>query len=182
LRNPKTLAVAVLALGLLVAAVVVTRPRDGSSSPDARFGSLGNAPSSVVWAVQAPGGTQLAVIGVPHNRDPLAMAIPDQTNVILPAGNTAVAGQSARNGSQAQAIAQALLRRRVGHYLVSSTGMLAAQIDRLGGIQVQTESTFTSAGHTIQPGDVKMTGAMAVDYITQGSADNATARWEDVLA
>ena len=182
LRNPKTLAVAVLALGLLVAAVVVTRPRDPGSSPETRFGSIGTSPPSVAWAIETPTGTQLAVIGVPHNGAPAAMAIPDQTNVVLPAGNTVAAGQGAADGAQAQAVAQILLRHRVGHYLYSSTGQLASQIDRLGGIQVQTESSFTYNGHTIHPGDVTMTGAMAVAYLTSGSADDATARWEDVLS
>jgi len=182
LRNPRTLAVALLALGLLVAAVVVTRPRDSSSSLETRFGSIGSSPTSIVWAVETPTGTQLAVVGVPHNAAPTAMAIPDQTNVLLPAGNVVLAGQSAANGTQAQAVAQTLLHRRVGHYLYTSTGTLASQIDRLGGIQVQTESGFTYSGHKIQPGNVKMTGAMAVAYLTQGSADDATARWEDVLS
>ncbi|HXY73227.1 MAG TPA: LytR C-terminal domain-containing protein [Actinomycetota bacterium] len=182
LRNPKTLAVALLALALLVAAVVVTRPQGQQPHPDTRFGSLGTSPSSLVWAVQMPTGTQLAVIGVPHTGDPVAMAIPNQTNVTLPAGNVAQAGQSAGSGPQAQAVAQTLLDRRVGHYLFTSPGTLASQIDRLGGIHVQTESAFTYAGHTIQPGSVTMRGAMAVAYLGQGSADDATARWEDVLS
>jgi len=182
LRNPKSLALALLAVALLAAAVLIARPKTAGPSPDAQLTGPGRSPASVVWALREPGRTELAVIGIPHKQPALAMAIPDQTNFALPAGNASTAGQSADNGTQAQAVAQTVTGRRVGHYLFSTMQSLGPLIDRLRGIDVQTESSFTFNGQSIPAGSVKMSGSMAEAYLTQGSAEDATGRWEDVLS
>ena len=182
LRNPKTLAVALLAVALLAAAVLIARPKPPKQSPDAQLTGPGQSPASVVWAVREPGRTELAVIGIPHKQPAMAMAIPDQTSLALPAGNLSTAGESATDGPQALAAAQTVTGRRVGHYLFSNMQSLGPLIDRLRGIEVQTESSFTYNGQSVPAGSVKMSGQMAEAYLTQGSADDATGRWEDVLS
>src|SRR5207249_3536056 len=87
LRNPKTLSAAILALGLLAAAVYVARPgglgRGGGSGPV----DLGPAPPSVAWSLATSQGTQIAVVGTPTGRASVALALPSETHVILPAGD-----------------------------------------------------------------------------------------------
>jgi hypothetical protein len=89
---------------------------------------------------------------------------------------------SADTGPHAQAVAQNVLLRRVGHYLVTTPSNFGKLVDALGGIQVQTEAPFTFGGHRIQPGTITMKGAMAVAYLSQAGDSDVTGRWEDLLA
>ena len=75
-----------------------------------------------------------------------------------------------------------MLLKRIGHYLVTTPANFGKLVDALGGIQVQTEAPFTFNGHRINPGSIKMKGAMAVAYLAQAGTDDVTGRWEDLLA
>jgi hypothetical protein len=182
LRNPKTLTAAILALVLLAAAVYVARPGTLGKTRTPPIGSLGQSPPSVVWAMPTAHGVQLAVIGVPKSGSGLALALPSETHVVLPAGDISTVGASSGSGPRAQAVAQNLLLKRVGHYLVSTPSSLSALVDDLGGVDVQTEGAFTFGGHRIAAGTVRMTGPMALAYLSQAGEAEVTGRWEDVLA
>jgi hypothetical protein len=182
LRNPKTLTAAILAVLLLGAAVYVARPGTLGKPKPPPAGSLGAAPPSVVWAMPTAHGVQLAVVGLPKNGTGIALALPSATHVILPAGDISTIGASAGSGPRAQAVAQNILLKRVGHYLVSTPASLAQLVDDLGGLDIGTEAAFTFGGHKIEAGTVKMTGAMALAYLSQATADDVTGRWEDVIA
>ena len=182
LRNPKTLAAAVLALGLLAAAALVARPGVLGRGGDAGAVDFGPAPPSVVWSLATRHGVQLAVVGLPGNGAGVALALPSQTHVILPAGDISTIGESSGSGPRAQAVAQNVLLKRVGHYLASTPSSFSSLVDAIGPIEVQTEAAFTFGGHRIAAGAVKMTGPGAVAYISQASADDVTGRWEGVLA
>jgi hypothetical protein len=182
LRNPKTLAAAILALALLAAAVYVARPGAGNHDHPRVAGSLGAAPPSVVWMIPTPQGDQIAVVGLPKSGPAVAIAVPSDSHVILPAGDISTVGVSANTGPHAQAVAQNVLLRRVGHYLVTTPANFGKLVDALGGISVQTEAPFTFGGHRIQPGTISMKGAMAIAYLSQAGTGDATGRWEDLLA
>jgi LytR cell envelope-related transcriptional attenuator len=182
LRNPKTLTAAILAVLLLGAAVYVARPGTLGKPKPPPAGSLGAAPPSVVWAMPTAHGVQLAVVGLPKNGTGIALALPSATHVILPAGDISTIGASAGSGPRAQAVAQNILLKRVGHYLVSTPASLAQLVDDLGGLDIGTEAPFTFGGHRIEAGTVQMTGAMALAYLSQATADDVTGRWEDVIA
>jgi LytR cell envelope-related transcriptional attenuator/cell envelope-related transcriptional attenuator-like protein len=182
LRNPKTLAAATLALALLAAAVYVARPNPGNRDHPRVAGSLGASPPSVVWMIPTPHGDQIAIVGLPKSGPAVAIAVPSDSHVILPAGDISTVGASANTGPHAQAVAQNVLLRRVGHYLVTTPANFGKLVDALGGIQVQTEAPFTFNGHRIQPGGITMKGAMAVAYLAQADDNDVTGRWEDLLA
>jgi hypothetical protein len=182
LRNPKTLAAAILALALLAAAVYVARPGASDNDHPRVAGSLGAAPPSVVWMMPTPHGDQIAIVGLPKSGPAVAIAIPSESHVILPAGDISTVGASADSGPHAQAVAQNVLLKRIGHYLVTTPENFGKLVDALGGIQVQTEAPFTFKGHRHNPGNIRMTGPMAVAYISQASTGDVTGRWEDLLA
>jgi hypothetical protein len=182
LRNPKTLAAAVLALGLLAAAALVARPGVLGRGGDTGTADFGPAPPSVVWSMATSHGVQLAVVGLPGTSPGLALALPSETHVILPAGDISTIGQSAGSGPRALAVAQNVLLKRVGHYLASTPASLSSLVDAIGPIEVHTEAAYTFGGHRIATGAVKMTGPSAVAYLSQASADDVTGRWEDMLA
>ena len=127
-------------------------------------------------------GVQLAVIGLPKGGTGLALALPGETHIILPAGDISTVGASAGSGPRAQAVAQNLLLKRVGHYLVSTPASLSALVEDLGTLDVDTEAAFTFGGHRIAAGTVKMTGPMVLAYLSQAGEDDVTGRWEDVVA
>ena len=129
-----------------------------------------------------PHGDQIAIVGLPKSGPAVAIAIPSESHVILPAGDISTVGASADSGPHAQAVAHNVLLKRIGHYLVTMPQNFGKLVDALGGIQVQTEAPFTSNGHRHDPGSIKMTGAMAIAYISQASAGDVTGRWEDLLA
>jgi hypothetical protein len=182
LRNPKTLAAAILALALLAAAVYVAQPGTLGKHKHVATGSLGAAPPSVVWAMPTAHGVQLAVVGLPKTGPGIALALPSETHVVLPAGDISTVGSSSGSGPRAQAVAQNVLLKRVGHYLVSTPASLSRLVDDLGGLDVDTEAPFTFNGHRLEAGTVKMTGAMALAYLSQANAEDVTGRWEDVIA
>ncbi len=167
---------------LLGAAVYVARPGTLGKPKPPPAGSLGAAPPSVVWAMPTAHGVQLAVVGLPKNGTGIVLALPSATHVILPAGDISTIGASAGSGPRAQAVAQNILLKRVGHYLVSTPASLAQLVDDLGGLDIGTEAAFTFGGHRIDAGTVQMTGAMALAYLSQATADDVTGRWEDVIA
>jgi hypothetical protein len=160
LRNPKTLTAAILALVLLAAAVYVARPGTLGKPRKPPTGSLGQSPPSVVWAMPTAHGVQLAVVGVPRGGSGLALALPSGTARHC-CGRHLYRRCEPGSGPRAQAVAQNLLLKRVGHYLVSTPSSLSALVDDLGGVDVQTEGAFTFGGHRIAAGTVKMTGPMA---------------------
>jgi hypothetical protein len=182
LRNPKTLAAAILALALLAAAVYVARPGGGGNDRPRVAGSLGAAPPSVVWMIPTAHGNQIAVVALPKSGPAIAIAVPSESHVVLPAGDISTVGVSADSGPRAQAVAQNVLLKRIGHYLVTTPASFAKLVDALGGIQVQTEATFTFGGHRIDSGSITMKGAMAVAYLSQAGTNDVTGRWEDLLA
>ena len=182
LRNPKTLAAAILALALLAAAVYVARPDGGGRDHPRVAGSLGPAPPSVVWMIPTSKGNQVAVVGLPASGPAVAIAVPSESHVILPAGDISTVGVSADSGPHAQAVAQNVLLKRIGHYLVTTPASFAKLVDALGGIRVQTEGTFTFGGHRINPGSIEMKGSMAVAYLSQAGETDVSGRWEDLLA
>jgi hypothetical protein len=181
LRDPKALVTILVALALLATAVIVIRPHHTTLTTPRTPVVFGPSPRSVVLLVTSPMGTLVAVIGVPAGHTPTVLAVPADTIVTLPAGDQTTIGATAATGPVAQAAVQGLVLRRVGHYLAGTMSSLSGLIDLVGGIDVVTESGFTFGGHTVGSGNVHLSGSMADAYLSQGTTDDLTGRWEDVL-
>jgi len=110
------------------------------------------------------------------------MLIPGATIIDLPAGEPPTVDLASVSAGGALSAAQGALDRRVGHYLVSTLDDVAALVDRLGGIQVLTESTFVYLGAQRGPGTLTMKGPQVVAYLRTGTGVNRGVRWEDVVA
>ena len=91
------------------------------------------APPSVVWMIPTSHGDQIAVVGLPNSAPAVAIAVPSESHVILPAGDISTVGVSANSGPRAQAVAQNVLLKRVGHYLVTSPANFGKLVRRPRG-------------------------------------------------
>src|SRR5262249_57784056 len=109
----------ILAVAVLAAAVYVARAGGQNNDHPLVAGSLGAEPPSVVWMIPTSHGDQIAIVGLPKSGPAVAIAIPSDAHVILPAGDISTIGVSANTGPHALAVAQNVLLRRVGHYLVT---------------------------------------------------------------
>ncbi|HEY1330945.1 MAG TPA: LCP family protein [Actinomycetota bacterium] len=178
-RKAVTLGVLAVIAGLAAGAYYVLH-RPAPPPPKAAPVADGK-PTSVALAVTTSSGSLVAVIGTPHDRPPVAMAIPDQTIVDLPDGLTTV-GAASTSSNATLVATQSALQRRVGHAVVMTDQQLSGLIDSAAGIQVHTEAAFQFQGVNLGPGLEKLTGPEALAYIEAGQpGEDRTGRWEDVL-
>jgi hypothetical protein len=179
-----------VALGLLIvvlagAGLIIALPhgsRHASLPPPKAFG---RTPPSVAWALSWNDpdlGASLAVVGVPPGDPAIAVVASDDARVDLPNGAPLTVGPASVGGPEAIETAQALLNRRVGHYLVSTPQDISALVDRLGGITFGAQGSAIVDGEPVGPGQTTATGAQAAAYLTTGTGVAAWVRWEDVLS
>src|SRR5437899_2828458 len=64
------------------------------------------------------------------------------------------------------AAVQAALGRRVDHYLITDDSSLMTLVNNVGGVTVQAESSFSFQGQELGPGQLKLTGAAVLAYLT----------------
>jgi hypothetical protein len=112
----------------------------------------------------------------------VAIVAPDDTRVDLPNGAPLTVGPAVGTGAEAIETAQALMNRRVGHYLVSTPLDIAELVDRLGTIAFAAQGSAIVNGVAVGPGQTTATGAQAAGYLTEGTGVDGWARWEDVLS
>jgi hypothetical protein len=176
--------IAVLTALAAVAAVLVTT-RGGhrvETPPPAAFGV---APPSVAWALSwgdPEVGSSLAIVGVPPGEPAVAIVAADDARVDLPNGAPLTVGGAVRTGQEAIQTAQALMNRRVGHYLVSTPQDIGELVDRLGTITFGAQGSAIVNGAAVGPGFTTTTGAQAAGYLTDGTGVDPWVRWEDVLS
>ena len=176
---------ALLCVVLVGAALLFVLPhgsRHASLPPPKVFGQT---PPSVAWALSwgSPDvGASLAIVGVPPGEPAIAVVAPDDARVDLPSGAPLTVGPASAGGPEAIETAQALLNRRVGHYLVSTPQDISALVDRLGGVTFGAQGSAIVDGVPIGPGQATATGPQVAAYLTQGTGVAAWVRWEDVLS
>jgi hypothetical protein len=119
---------------------------------------------------------------VPPGDPPFAVVAPDDTRVDLPNGAPLTAGQASSTGAASIETAQALVNRRIGHYVYSTPADIAALVDRLGGITFGAQGSIIVNGVPVGPGRTTATGAQVEAYLVGGTGVDRWVRWEDVLS
>lgn len=169
----------------LIAAVVFVVPKGGHAPPPKPPVAYGPAPPSIAWAVTWQNGalgSSLAVIGVPPGDPGFAVVAPDDASVDLPSGAPLTVGPASSTGPAAVETAQALMNRRVGHYLFSTPSDIAALVDRLGGITFNAQGSAIVNGVPIGPGQTTANGPQVEAYLLTGTGVDRWVRWEDVVS
>jgi hypothetical protein len=173
------------AIGVLAGVLVFVLPGGENREAPRQPAAYGPAPPSVAWALTWQNGalgSSLAVVAVPPGAPPFAVVVPDDTRVDLPNGAPLTAGPATSNGPAAIETAQALLNRRVGHYVFSTPADIAALVDRLGGITFGAQGSIIVEGAPIGPGETTATGPQVEAYLLNGVGVDRWVRWEDVLS
>jgi hypothetical protein len=175
----------VLAVAVTAGAAVFFLKDRSTPSPGASIPDVGGpAPSSVVWALLWDNGrgASLAVVGVPAGEPAVAVVADDATTVDLPAGAPLSVGPASASARTAVETAEALLNRRVGHYLISTPEQVAALAGRLGSISFDAQGSVIAGGGAVGPGQTTATGQQVLAYLTRGTGAERWSRWEDVLS
>jgi LytR cell envelope-related transcriptional attenuator len=179
-----TVVVALVAAG--VAAVFLLKDRSTPTPTPAALvpDVAGPAPSSVVWSLLWDNGrgASVAVVGVPAGAPAIAVVAGDTTAVDLPAGAPLTVGPASATASTAVETAQALLNRRVGHYLISTPEQVAALAGRLGSISFDAQGSVIAGGGAVGPGQTTATGPQVLAYLTRGTGADRWTRWQEVLS
>jgi hypothetical protein len=149
----------------------------GHKSPTAR------PPRSelLAWSVNLGLERVVTVVAVPGDRAPVAVAIPNPTQVDIPGGPGTVGAASATPGLTVAAV-QAALGRRVDHYLITDDSSLMTLVNNIGGVTVQAESSFSFQGQQLGPGQLKLTGGAVLAYLESAAPEDLAGRWEEVLS
>jgi hypothetical protein len=169
----------------LIATVVFVLPKK-SQPPAAKAPvAFGPAPPSVAWALTWQNGalgSSLAVIGVPPGAPAFAVVAPDDAAVDLPSGAPLTAGPASSTGPAAVETAQALMNKRVGHYLFSTPADIAVLVKRMGGITFNAQGSVIVDGVAIGPGQTAANGDQVEAYLLSGTGVDRWVRWEDVVS
>jgi hypothetical protein len=167
-------AIALLATG--VVALGKLRGRGHAPTPAAL-----PKPQLLAWSVDLGVERLIAVVAVPGDRPPVAVAIPNATQIDIPGAPDTVGAASTSAGLTVAAV-QASLGRRVDHYLVTEASTLMSLVNALGGVTVQAETSFDFQGQQLGPGQVKLTGGAVLAYLQGAAEEDLAGRWEEVLS
>jgi hypothetical protein len=184
-RRRRAFVLIVAGVMALVATVVVVLPKGGHAPAPKPPLAFGPAPPSVAWALTWQNGalgSSLAVIGVPTGDPAFAVVAPDDASVDLPSGAPLTVGPASSTGPAAVEAAQALMNRRVGHYLFSTPADIAALVNRMGGLTFNAQGSAIVNGVPIGPGQTHATGAQIESYLSSGTGVDRWVRWEDVVS
>jgi hypothetical protein len=181
-RPARTTAVAAAASVVLVAVLVVVHSR---SSGPARgpTAPVGRTPDATLGWSYTLGQTSLwAVVAVPRHGSPVVVAVPPDLQIDLAGSPPVVAAALGATGPRMVEAAQAVLGRRVQHYVVSSAISLAAAIDSAGGASVEVEAPFSTRGRTIRAGTQRIAGLEVEAYLSAAATpQDLFLRWQGVL-
>lgn len=169
------LIVAVAAAGVVVVVQRTTKRGAGTKGPP-----VAAVPSLLVWGVNMQTASFVTVVSNRGILGPAALVIPDQTLVDIP-GGPATVGETGGDPGLLVAAAQAILDRRVNHYVVMNDLDLGGLIDRIGPIKVQLDEPFVWNGRTFGPGTARLTGGPVMAFLEGGTDLDRTSRWEEVL-
>ena len=155
-----------------------------------KIGGKGHAPPAaspprsqvLAWSVNLGLTHVVTVVAVPGDRPPVAVAIPNETQIDLPGGPGTVGVAVSSSTGMTVAAVQASLGRRTDHYLVTDSSTLMTLVNQVGGVTVQAESSFSFQGQDLGPGQVKLTGGAVLAYLESASQDDLSGRWEEVLS
>jgi len=135
----------------------------------------------LAWSVNLGAERLVTVVAVPGDRPPVAVAIPNATQVDIPGGPATVGAASSTTGLTIAAV-QASLGRRVDHYLITDASTVMSLVNQVGGVTVQAESSFSFQGQELGPGQVKLTGGAVLAYLESAAEADLAGRWEEVLS
>jgi LytR cell envelope-related transcriptional attenuator/LytR_cpsA_psr family len=181
-RRTRRRLVALIALaGLLVGGflAVAGRPGKGSSHTPA---AVEVKPGAVAMSLDLGVQRVVAVAAVPQGIPPVVVAIPAGAEVDITGGDPITVSEAAATPGLLVAAVQAALDRRVEHYVSFDTNALSNLIGSLGGVDVQTDESFSFGGQLLGPGPVHATGGAALAYLQSASPEDVDVRWEEVLA
>jgi hypothetical protein len=167
--------------GLVVTGVIVLSQRTGTT-PERATGAVVVKPGAVALSLNLGIQSVVAVVALPEGRSPVVVAIPAGAEVDITGGAPITVGEAASTPGLMVAAVQAALDRRVEHYVAFDTNALTNLVDRLRGVDVQTEAPFTFGAQLLGPGPVRLTGGAVVAYLQQSTQEDLNARWEEVLA
>lgn len=178
LRRKATVGLVVISV-FVVGVVALNRFLGGGG----RSRAAGPPPQSelLAWSVNLGPERLVTVVAVPGDRPPVAVAIPNATQVDVPGGPSTVGAASSSTGLTVAAV-QASLGRSVDHYLVTDASSLMSLVNQTGGVTVQAESSFLFQGQELGPGQVKLTGGAVLAYLETAAQEDLTGRWEEVLS
>jgi hypothetical protein len=180
-RRIRRRVIAILALtGLVVAGVVVLSHGSGTTPPRTA-GAPAVKPAAVAMSLDLGIQSIVAVVALPSGSQPVVVAIPAQAQVDITGGDPITVGEASSTPGLMVAAVQAALDRRVEHYVIFDSSALTNLVDRLGGVEVQTEAPFTFGAQLLGPGPVRLTGGAVVAYLQQSAQEDLNARWEEVL-
>jgi hypothetical protein len=171
----------VVLAALLVAGVVVLA-RGNKPGPSRTPGVVAVEPGAVALSLDLGLQRVVAVVAVPDGAAPVVVSIPYAAEVDIIGGAPITVSEAAATPGIMVAAAQAALDRRVEHYVAFDTNALSNLIGSLGGVDVQTDESFSFAGQVLGPGLVHATGGAALAYLQTASPEDVDARWEEVLA
>ncbi|HEX9235829.1 MAG TPA: LCP family protein [Actinomycetota bacterium] len=180
-RRKRRNRIAILVALALIAAGFVFANRDRGARPPVPAAASKATSTSVAWSVDVGTRVFVVVLAEPEGRAPAALAIPEEIEVDLPGGGPPLVEKAAAQPGLMVAAVQATLGRRVEHYVASNAADLMSLVDRIGGIQVQTEASLDWEGGTMAPGSVHLSGGQVVAYLQMATPDDSTGRWEEVL-
>jgi LytR cell envelope-related transcriptional attenuator/LytR_cpsA_psr family len=181
-RRVRRRVIAFLALtGLVVAATVVLSHRTGTAPPRTA-GAAVVKPGAVAISLHLGIQSVVGVVSLPDGTPPVVVAIPAGAEVDITGGDPITVGEAASTPGLMVAAVQAAIDRRVEHYVAFDSNALTNLVDRLGGVEVQTEAPFTFGAQLLGPGPVRLTGGAVVAYLQQSTQEDLNARWEEVLA
>lgn len=184
-RRRRAFALIVFGVLALIVGVVAIVPKGGHAPEVKPPAAYGPAPPSIAWALTWQNGalgSSLAIIGVPPGDAAFAVVAPDDASVDLPSGAPLTIGPASSTGPAAIETAQALMNRRVGHYVFSTPTDIAALVDRLGGISFGAQGSAIVNGVAVGPGQTRANGAQVQGYLTSATGVERWVRWEDVLS
>ena len=171
-------------LGLVVIAVlvagIVALTKIGGKGPSHLAASPPRS-ELLAWSVNLGVERLVTVVAVPGDRPPVAVAIPNATQVDIPGGPATVGAASSTTGLTVAAV-QASLGRRVDHYLITDASTIMSLVNQVGGVTVQAESSFSFQGQELGPGQVKLTGGAVLAYLESAAEVDLAGRWEEVLS
>jgi hypothetical protein len=181
-RKIRRRGMAFVALAGLVVAGVVVLSRGSGSKPERTAGATAVKPGAVAMSLDLGLQHVVAVVALPKASPPVVVAIPAGAEVDITGGAPVTVGEAASTPGLMVAAVQAALDRRVEHYVAFDGNALTNLVDRLSGVDVQTEAPFTFGAQLLGPGPVRLTGGAVVAYLQQSTEEDLNARWEEVLA
>jgi hypothetical protein len=184
-RRRRRLGAVAVVVVLAASALIFFLPHGSHPGGPPPPSAFGKAPPSVAWALSwgnQDQGASLAVVGVPPGSPAIAVVAADDAHVDLPSGAALTVAPASATGSGAIETSQALLNRRVGHYMLSTPAQIASLVDRMGGITFGAQGSVIVNGVPIGPGETRATGPQVEAYLLQGSGVDPWVRWEDVVS